>query len=103
MLEPRQVHSRVDHQGIEGAARGTECLDEGFDALQIPQIHRQVGHRSVGDRQGGLGTARLIGITAGHHNVPAAVGEGLGGEQADAGGRPSDQDGAGSGGHGRGW
>ena len=91
VLEPRQVDRRVHHQGIQGPTGGMESIHQQADALEIAQIHLQMSHPVSGDGEGRLGPASLVGVAAGHHHMPAAVHQGLGGKQADPRGGPGDQ------------
>ena len=71
-----------------------EAVHEPLHTLQIPQVHLQMGDHLIGDRQSRLGTVSLVGVTTGHHHVPAPISQGFGGEQAKAGGSAGDQHGA---------
>ena len=55
MLEPRQIDRGVDHQGIQRPAAGMDAVHQLVHALQITQVHLQMGDGLVGNGQGGQG------------------------------------------------
>jgi hypothetical protein len=49
-------------------------------ALQIPEINLEMDDGGIGDGESLLGSQGLEGVPAGHHHMPTAIGEGLGGK-----------------------
>ena len=97
------VDGGVAHQRVQRSATAVDGSGKGPHAPQVREVkgnNRQVPAIHLQLRDGAIGTGR---VTHGHHHVPAALHQGGGAVQPDAGAGPGD-DGlgpqAGTGGHG---